>query len=441
MTAPAIPPAGQPPRQPRTAPGRPRPRDTAPAARLDLPLDRRRGRAVPGHRLRPGHRPKESTTRHGHRRPQADQPHPVRVTAGRGRHPAAAAGPARHGPRLGPHRPRRRRPSPDHPQARPRRRPHRQPPAAHRHHRRLRRLVGQTRPRNAPLPSAARPPPPANVPSPGTGAPPPPWTTTCSTPPATGPGRAGNPPPAPAPPPTSARRPASTGRAAHDQRRPLHLGIDPRRARGPGTPRLPPVRQPAHRPRPSARSSTSPTSTTAPATSPTATTRRRHRTPGQDHLAPRQTTRSSSPTPKSAPSSRALDIAADYKRDRAAACADCADQTCVTCQSRLRDAGGLRPDGHPDAAHRQGRPDRQLRSARAGQPATAPPAPPRSGPGGRPVTSPHRKPEPRTPQPSAAFVPHPQPSEEDLLELRDPYDLEELSPNVPMAGRQAAPST
>ena len=35
----------------------------------------------------------------------------------------------------------------------------------------------------------------------------------------------------------------------------------------------------------------------------------------------------------------ALDIAADYKRDRAAACADCADQTCPACQSRLRDAG------------------------------------------------------------------------------------------------------
>ena len=35
-----------------------------------------------------------------------------------------------------------------------------------------------------------------------------------------------------------------------------------------------------------------------------------------------------------------LDIAADYKRDRAAACADCADQTCLTCQSRLRDAQG-----------------------------------------------------------------------------------------------------
>ena len=34
----------------------------------------------------------------------------------------------------------------------------------------------------------------------------------------------------------------------------------------------------------------------------------------------------------------ALNIAADYKRDRAATCADCAGRTCVTCQSRLRDA-------------------------------------------------------------------------------------------------------
>jgi hypothetical protein len=34
----------------------------------------------------------------------------------------------------------------------------------------------------------------------------------------------------------------------------------------------------------------------------------------------------------------ALDIAADCKRDRAAACADCPDQTCPACQSRLRDA-------------------------------------------------------------------------------------------------------
>jgi hypothetical protein len=35
----------------------------------------------------------------------------------------------------------------------------------------------------------------------------------------------------------------------------------------------------------------------------------------------------------------ALDIAADYNRDRAAACATCPDQTCPACQSRLRDAG------------------------------------------------------------------------------------------------------
>jgi hypothetical protein len=34
----------------------------------------------------------------------------------------------------------------------------------------------------------------------------------------------------------------------------------------------------------------------------------------------------------------ALDIAAGSNRDRAAACADCADQSCLTCQSRLRDA-------------------------------------------------------------------------------------------------------
>ena len=35
----------------------------------------------------------------------------------------------------------------------------------------------------------------------------------------------------------------------------------------------------------------------------------------------------------------ALDIAADHKRDRAETCADCPDQSCLTCQARLRDAG------------------------------------------------------------------------------------------------------
>jgi hypothetical protein len=34
----------------------------------------------------------------------------------------------------------------------------------------------------------------------------------------------------------------------------------------------------------------------------------------------------------------ALDIAADYKRDRAATCADCATQSCPTCESRLQHA-------------------------------------------------------------------------------------------------------
>ena len=34
----------------------------------------------------------------------------------------------------------------------------------------------------------------------------------------------------------------------------------------------------------------------------------------------------------------ALDIAADYKRDRAELCADCTGQSCPTCESRLQDA-------------------------------------------------------------------------------------------------------
>ena len=34
----------------------------------------------------------------------------------------------------------------------------------------------------------------------------------------------------------------------------------------------------------------------------------------------------------------ALDIAADYKRDRAVACADCTSQSCPTCQSHLQNA-------------------------------------------------------------------------------------------------------
>ena len=110
MTAPTIPPAGHNP----ASPGQRQ------AARDHVTQLRQHGwtyRSIAAaaalspdtvHALATGRR--RAQPAHGHRRPQADQPHPVRVTAGRGRHPAAAAGPARHGPRLGPHRPRRRRP-------------------------------------------------------------------------------------------------------------------------------------------------------------------------------------------------------------------------------------------------------------------------------------------------------------------------------------------
>ena len=160
-------------------------------------------------------------------------------TAGRGRNPAAAPGPARHGPRLGPHRPRHRRQPQDHPQARPRRRPHRQPAPARRRRRPLRRVVGQAPPSPHPLRARRGRPPPAAAPSPATGAPPPPWTTTCSTPPATARGRAGNPPPAPASPPTSTRRhDTARPRRTHARRRTLDLGLHFRpaaTASGPGT--------------------------------------------------------------------------------------------------------------------------------------------------------------------------------------------------------------
>jgi hypothetical protein len=40
------------------------------------------------------------------------------------------------------------------------------------------------------------------------------------------------------------------------------------------------------------------------------------------------------------------------------------------------------------------------------------------------VTTPRRKPaEHGIPRPAAPYIPHPQPSQEDILELREPYDL------------------
>ena len=69
----------------------------------------------------------------------------------------------------------------------------------------------------------------------------------------------------------------------------------------------------------------------------------------------------------------ALDIAADYKRDRAAACADCADQTCVTCRSRLRDA-----QAYDQVAAQMLQTAEAARAVNAGQPEPgAPPVPPR----------------------------------------------------------------
>jgi hypothetical protein len=66
----------------------------------------------------------------------------------------------------------------------------------------------------------------------------------------------------------------------------------------------------------------------------------------------------------------ALDIAADYKRDRAEMCTDCPDQSCPTCQTRLHDA-----QAYDQMA------DRMLQAAEAAQAAhhgqTEPAGPPR----------------------------------------------------------------
>ena len=67
----------------------------------------------------------------------------------------------------------------------------------------------------------------------------------------------------------------------------------------------------------------------------------------------------------------ALDDAAEYKRDRAASCADCAGQSCTTCQWRLQTAGA-----YDQLA------GRMIHTAEASAPQHAPghPAPPSGGP-------------------------------------------------------------
>ena len=149
---------------------------------------------------------------------QGHQQHPAPRPHRRRRLPAAAARPARHGPRLRPHRPRPGRPRDDHPRASSAATPQPSAPGSATRSPTCTTPGGTSAPPNAPASSTARPPPPAAAPSPATGAPAPASTTTNSTSPATAPPAAGNPPPAPASPPTSTRPhdPASQGRT-HDQ--------------------------------------------------------------------------------------------------------------------------------------------------------------------------------------------------------------------------------
>jgi hypothetical protein len=67
----------------------------------------------------------------------------------------------------------------------------------------------------------------------------------------------------------------------------------------------------------------------------------------------------------------ALDDAAEYKRDRAETCADCAGRSCTTCQWRLQAA-----DAYDQIA------GRVIHAAEASAPQRAPgqPAPPGAGP-------------------------------------------------------------
>ena len=74
----------------------------------------------------------------------------------------------------------------------------------------------------------------------------------------------------------------------------------------------------------------------------------------------------------------ALDEAAEYKRDRAETCADCADQSCTTCQWRLQAAeaydqmAGQMDQAAEASAARQRAPDHTA-SARSGLHAAAEP--------------------------------------------------------------------
>ncbi len=68
-----------------------------------------------------------------------------------------------------------------------------------------------------------------------------------------------------------------------------------------------------------------------------------------------------------------LDLAAEWKRDRAGMCTDCADQSCLTCQRRLREArtyDQLAVQLHDEQAARNPRRQAELHTP-AGQPGLA----------------------------------------------------------------------
>ena len=71
----------------------------------------------------------------------------------------------------------------------------------------------------------------------------------------------------------------------------------------------------------------------------------------------------------------ALGIAADYKRDHVAACAACADQSCPTCQSRLRDA-----QAYDQMATQMLQTAEAARTAKPGQPEPGSPVTPSTRP-------------------------------------------------------------
>ena len=101
----------------------------------------------------------------------------------------------------------------------------------------------------------------------------------------------------------------------------------------------------------------------------------------------------------------ALDIAAEYKRDLAETCADCSDQSCITCQYRLKDA-----QVYDRLAAQLYRPLRQPGLAREPEGRR----PPRCR-AGRPVTT-DRKPRPDPPP----AEPRPASGDEDMREIQTP---------------------